>query len=170
MSDTTTTKPETAGSAAASPTPSTPAATAAPQPKSTTFESLAVVGLILGLFSIVIAMFALGLAARAASNSGGGGGSGAAGGGTGAAEVDVTMADFSFDPSEAVIAPDGTIELTNDGSVQHDMVIDGQESGLIDPGASGSLQLDGIAAGEYEIYCSVPGHRDAGMEGTLTVD
>jgi uncharacterized cupredoxin-like copper-binding protein len=39
----------------------------------------------------------------------------------------------------------------------------------INPGdsASGGLRVD--APGEYRFYCSVPGHADAGMRGTLIV-
>jgi plastocyanin len=35
-------------------------------------------------------------------------------------------------------------------------------------GGSKTLTLN-LKAGTYTFYCSVPGHRQAGMEGTLTV-
>jgi plastocyanin len=35
-------------------------------------------------------------------------------------------------------------------------------------GASKTLTLD-LKAGVYKFFCTVPGHRAAGMEGTLTV-
>jgi uncharacterized cupredoxin-like copper-binding protein len=45
-------------------------------------------------------------------------------------------------------------------------VLDGQDFKLVDDD-EGEIDL---AAGEYVFYCDVPGHRDAGMEGTLTVE
>ena len=148
---------------------SSPATVATPEKKGTTFESLAVAGFVFGIFAMVVAVFAVGMAARAVSESGGGGGGGAAGGGSAPATLDVTLADFSLDPDVAEIAVGGTITLDNAGAVAHDLVIEGAKSELVDPGATGELVVEGVAPGEYTMYCSVPGHREAGMEGTVTV-
>jgi uncharacterized cupredoxin-like copper-binding protein len=66
-----------------------------------------------------------------------------------------------------------TIEFTNEASIPHDVKIEegGKEIGgteVVTGGkAEATVQLD---AGEpYTFYCSVPGHRQAGMEGDLTV-
>jgi plastocyanin len=91
----------------------------------------------------------------------------------GAIEVDGTDA-LTFEP-DAISAPAGEISLAlvNDGSIPHTLVVEDFEddlklsiagSGDVD---SGSLTLE---AGEYTYYCDVPGHRGAGMEGTLTVE
>ena len=133
----------------------------------TTFETLAVMGFVFGLFSIVVASFAVGLAARAVSESGGssGGGSGA----TAPSTLAVSATEFSFDPSDAEISSTGTITLTNAGSAGHDLVIEDLTTELVEPGATGELVLDGLEPGDYVYYCSIPGHRDAGMEGKITV-
>ena len=64
-----------------------------------------------------------------------------------------------------------TIELTNDSSVPHNVEVEGngveEESDTV-TGESTSLTVD-LEAGTYDFYCAVPGHREAGMEGTLTV-
>jgi len=39
---------------------------------------------------------------------------------------------------------------------------------VIQNGAVSSIDVN-VNAGEYTFYCSVPGHRAGGMEGTLTV-
>jgi plastocyanin len=66
-----------------------------------------------------------------------------------------------------------TIEFSNPASVPHDVKIeqDGNDIGgtdeVTDGDATATVPLE---AGEYTFYCSVPGHRQAGMEGTLTVE
>jgi plastocyanin len=64
-----------------------------------------------------------------------------------------------------------TIELTNDSSVPHNVEVEGngveEESDTI-TGDTTSLTVD-LEPGTYDFYCAVPGHREAGMEGTLTV-
>lgn len=66
-----------------------------------------------------------------------------------------------------------TIDFDNPSAIPHNVVIeaDGKELAGFDPiteaKESESAELQ---AGSYTFYCSVPGHREAGMEGTLTVE
>jgi plastocyanin len=65
-----------------------------------------------------------------------------------------------------------TIEFNNPAPIQHDVAIakGSQElvkSPLVSQGST-SVAAD-LAPGKYVFYCTVPGHRDAGMQGTLTV-
>lgn len=57
------------------------------------------------------------------------------------------------------------IVLDNAGATTHTFVIDDPKLKLTNDD-SGDIDL---AAGDYVFYCDVPGHRAAGMEGTLTV-
>ena len=63
-----------------------------------------------------------------------------------------------------------TIKLTNDSAVPHDVAVDGASgvSEQVQDGGSAELTVN-LPAGTYEYYCTVPGHRQAGMVGTLTV-
>jgi plastocyanin len=65
-----------------------------------------------------------------------------------------------------------TIDFTNPSQLQHDVAIaQGSKqiavSKLITQGST-SVSAD-LASGKYVFYCTVPGHREAGMQGTLTV-
>jgi uncharacterized cupredoxin-like copper-binding protein len=67
-----------------------------------------------------------------------------------------------------------SVDFTNSSSLPHDVTIEspsGQTVGATPTfsGGSKSLSVD-LKAGTYKFYCSVPGHRQAGMEGTLTVN
>ena len=66
-----------------------------------------------------------------------------------------------------------TIEFNNPSSLTHDVVIedaDGNEVASTDMIAGGTTSTDAkLDPGTYTYFCSVDGHRDAGMEGTLTV-
>ena len=172
MEQSTTTDRPTDASANQPQVPAVPASSSTPTPpdkKGTTFESLAIAGFVFGIFAMVVAVFAVGLAARAVSDSSGGGGGAATSGGSAPAALDVTLADFSLDPNVAEIAAGGKITLKNTGAVAHDLVVEGAKSAMVEPGADGELVVDGVAPGKYTMYCSVPGHREAGMEGTITV-
>jgi plastocyanin len=95
----------------------------------------------------------------------------AAGEGAGEALV-VESYDIYFEPDELSIPADTevTVQLPNDGAALHNFSID--ELGIdvdIAPGATEETVIN-APAGEYEYYCNVPGHKPAGMFGTLTVE
>ncbi len=63
-----------------------------------------------------------------------------------------------------------TITLTNDSSVPHDVSIEGKgTSDIISGGKTATLKIANLPAGTYTYFCTVPGHEQAGMKGTLTV-
>ena len=75
-----------------------------------------------------------------------------------------------FDPSELETAEgDVAIQITNLDAFDHDFTID--ELGVhVVFGAEETTDATFEAApGTYTFYCSIPGHRESGMEGTLTV-
>jgi plastocyanin len=66
-----------------------------------------------------------------------------------------------------------TIDFDNPATLEHDVAIEGEDGKEI---AGSELVAQGktsvtaeLAAGTYTFYCTVPGHREAGMEGTLSV-
>ena len=62
-----------------------------------------------------------------------------------------------------------TVKMGNKSGTPHDIVIDGKGKGqVVQNGAVSQFQAD-FTAGSYTFYCSVPGHRQAGMQGKLTV-
>lgn len=67
-----------------------------------------------------------------------------------------------------------TVHLTNESPVPHDVAIEdegGKEIGKTEVIAEGEDETTvNLKPGEYTFFCSVPGHREAGMEGTLTVE
>ena len=101
---------------------------------------------------------------------------GGGGGGGGSSTVKI-----SADPSGAlkyeqtdVSATAGsiTIDFTNMSSLPHDVTIEGNgASGATDQitNSTTSTTVD-LEPGTYTFFCSVDGHRAAGMEGTLTVN
>jgi plastocyanin len=131
-------------------------------------------------FLIVLSALALGLAAcgggNEAATTGGGattaGGGGGGGGGTLQLAADPSGA-LKFDKTSLKAAAGNvTIDFTNDSSLPHDVKlegpgIDGEGTDQI-TGSSTSVTLD-LQPGEYTFYCSVDGHRAAGMEGKLVV-
>jgi uncharacterized cupredoxin-like copper-binding protein len=85
-------------------------------------------------------------------------------------EVDAT--EMRFTPSE-MRAPEGAVRvvLHNSGLVVHDFRVVGLGNVFVEasPGetSEGSWEME---AGEYDVYCSIQGHREAGMVGTLVIE
>jgi plastocyanin len=85
----------------------------------------------------------------------------------------VHTVDLAFEPKEFTIPAntDVIVTIENMGQLEHDFTIDelGIKSDLLGNGETTTVTIKG-APGTYTYYCSVAGHREAGMEGTLTVE
>jgi plastocyanin len=100
-----------------------------------------------------------------------------AGGGGGGSTVAISTppgSDLAYEQSD-VSAKAGTvtIDFDNQQSTQHDVKVEdsaGEELGGTDLiSSSTTTGTVDLQAGSYTFFCSVPGHREAGMEGTLEV-
>lgn len=103
---------------------------------------------------------------------------GGAGGGGGGAVLKVEAdpgGNLAFTSDEASAkAGDVKIEFTNPSPIGHDVDFEDASGAIVaktnvitesSESTSGKFE-----PGQYTFFCSVPGHREAGMEGTLTVE
>ncbi len=66
-----------------------------------------------------------------------------------------------------------SIDMTNMSSLAHNVTVESSSGTILGAtptfqGGSKTLTLN-LKPGTYKFFCTVPGHRQAGMEGTLTV-
>ena len=101
-----------------------------------------------------------------------GGSSGGGGSVTISADPDGALA-FTEDTASAPAGP-VTVEFDNPASVGHDVVVEdasGNELLRTDIVTAETTTAEGeLEPGNYTFYCSVAGHRESGMEGTLTAE
>lgn len=116
-------------------------------------------------------------------------------GGVAPTKVTVTMTEFGFEPNVIQTVAGSPVELTlvNKGAIEHDFVIEvipvadvsssnsGEHHMSTDEhseydlhtstaaGETSTLTFTPTEPGTYQIICSVPGHKDAGMTGELIV-
>lgn len=85
----------------------------------------------------------------------------------------VELVDIAFVQNEITIPADTdvTFHFVNKGNMQHDFKIDDPEvhSGILSGGDEVEVTVN-LPAGTYEFYCTIPGHKEGGMVGTLTVE
>jgi nitrite reductase (NO-forming) len=95
----------------------------------------------------------------------------AVGGDNGTVEIDVVMGDIFYQP-DSVEIPAGTtlvVNANNEGAIEHDFELeDGQGTGMVQPGESATGEI-GPFDESTVAFCTVPGHREAGMEFDITV-
>jgi nitrous-oxide reductase len=80
---------------------------------------------------------------------------------------------FRYDPPALSISSAGstTISLVNGDVVEHDLTIDELDFQIaVAIGQTSEGTLTDTEAGTYEFYCTIPGHKEAGMVGTLVVE
>jgi len=92
----------------------------------------------------------------------------------------VHIHDFYFDPKHLTVRKGATLEVTNDGGVAHNLTIEAGSNprkpsdalagtGSFLPGRRVALPVDLPAGRTYSFACTVPGHRDLGLFGTIRV-
>lgn len=141
--------------------------------------------IILGMASATLLVAACSGGGEAKAPAAGGAASSAGGAGTSAT---LTLMDISYS-TNALSGTAGqplTVNITNSGALDHDFTIDkiagtatldgkdakatGQDvHAPFKAKGTGKVVITPSAAGTYEFYCTVAGHKDAGMKGTLTV-
>ena len=88
--------------------------------------------------------------------------------------VGVTEKEFSMTLSQTSFSPASyTFTIQNKGAFPHNLNIEGpgvdtKTSPILSPGQSGMLTAT-LQKGSYELWCSVPGHKDKGMDLTIKV-
>jgi uncharacterized cupredoxin-like copper-binding protein len=89
--------------------------------------------------------------------------------------ISLSEQEFSITPKSINVAKAGTYSFAvkNEGQITHALEVEGngveQKTGDIDPGKSATLTIDLAKKGSYEVYCPIDGHRQNGMEASLTV-
>lgn len=107
--------------------------------------------------------------------------------------VNLVAVDFSYKPNEFVIKKDIPIKVTlkNGGNVEHDFELVSNKHIVIQPTSDNAHQHENTAAkkvhlhakpggtatvvfmatatGTYQFYCTIPGHKESGMVGSITV-
>lgn len=88
----------------------------------------------------------------------------------------VTAKEFAFEPNAftAKIGDDVVFTIVNRGTLEHSFVVfdpSGAQLARVSVAvhATGTVKLKPAAAGVYTLDCDFPGHKTAGMTGTLTV-
>lgn len=101
------------------------------------------------------------------------GGAAAAFGPGGTLELAADESDIAYDATSLSSKPGKvTIDFTNPSALEHDVAIEGEGKEIAGSeliAQSETSVSTELAPGTYTFYCTVPGHREAGMEGTLTV-
>ena len=84
--------------------------------------------------------------------------------------IEVTAADLSFSPNQVTVAEAGryAVKLVNTGSIQHNITFPDGTVIVAEAGQTATGVVDVPATG-LMFSCSIPGHAQAGMTGSITV-
>ncbi|HNP86612.1 MAG TPA: multicopper oxidase domain-containing protein [Kouleothrix sp.] len=82
----------------------------------------------------------------------------------------VNAVDLGFEPKTLQVAKPGkyTVQFTNQGAIQHDITFADGAKVVANPKETKNIEVNVPASG-LSFICSIPGHSDAGMKGTISV-
>jgi plastocyanin len=88
-----------------------------------------------------------------------------------AADNRVEMVDLAFEPADIPVPVNTPVVFHNKGSIQHDAKADNNSfsTPLLDPGKEHSVTVGGAPGDVITYFCTVEGHKSAGMKGTIRV-
>lgn len=92
--------------------------------------------------------------------------------GAAAREITVVAKEFKFVPDVIHVTKGEEVSLVfkNAGALSHNLTFDGLgglKTKTIQTGATQTLRFTAAKTGDIQFYCSVTGHREAGMHGEL---
>ena len=141
--------------------PTRPAPPAPPPPRNRSWLILA--GAWLGGIALIVSMLAIAIAAIGAGETDDTTGGASEGGAP--VTFDIELGDLYVKPASVDVRPgqEVTLNVTNKGAIAHDLKVDGTTgTKMLDPGASETIKL-GSFDKSTQAWCTVPGHKEAGM-------
>lgn len=91
-----------------------------------------------------------------------------------AKEITVVGDEYRFQPSSISLKSGERVKITfrNNGRAPHNLIVEQLrvETKTIGAGQTDILEFTATTPGIYTFFCSLPGHRPAGMEGNLTIE
>ena len=134
-----------------------------PQQTATQANAAGIIAVVIAVLAAFLSIFALG---RALADTGGGQASGSS---PQAAPVEVELSEFAITPTALTVQAGGSIHVVNSGAAEHDFAVEGgPATATLAAGAAADPEVT-LAAGSYAFRCTIPGHAEAGMTGTLQV-
>jgi plastocyanin len=138
-----------------------------------------VFGVLVALLAVAVVGFAVGCGDDDDENTGAATTTSAPAAETGGGTTEVAMTEFKFDPNDLDVSAGDTLTLNNDGQIPHNLTIVEGDNPLgggaelaasddVSPGDSGDLTVD-VEPGTYSFLCTIPGHAEDGMTGSITV-
>lgn len=124
---------------------------------------------VIGMVALIVAVVGVAISASKPNSTSAAGASGAAAGGV--TEVDVTLADISVSPNmiEVPAGEEITLHVANEGVLDHDFKVEGVEgTAMLKAGETSTIVIGPFTA-DTTVWCTVAGHKDAGMKMAVHV-
>ena len=122
-------------------------------------------GIVATILLLIAGLFVVAIVALFQSDDGG-----SAGGAT-SSVLDVSLTEFAIDGELTAPAGEVTLNIVNAGAIEHNLAVRGtdiQSNNMMSRGVD-TLALGELEPGTYELFCSISGHAESGMEAELVI-